>query len=439
MNARALLDELRRRGVRLTADGGHIDYRAPKGAMTSECLAALKEHKSEIMQLLEAEATVSGQDGTATPGTTPGRPVGGDVNPAVLMTIGARHSYPRLPLKAGVSIAGGEAAWQTFTRTADADTLHLAVESARATRWDDALVNGLRVEDGEDDPRCQSCGDRLQSDTCRWCELDPPAAAQDRPALHTGGLDRLLRGDCRDVLPTLPADSVQLLLTSPPFNIGWDYGDGGAGDRRPLDEYLALLAEALHGCYRVLRSGGVLALNLPATIRRPDCCAWPLASWAQMHLLANGWVLREPLVWMKSSKDGQPLAMGLAMGGPANPYLRPCHELVLLASKAEPRMANKKGWPDEDRYIEWLKDVWPLPPARARRGEPPAFPDALVRRLVSLFSAVDDVVLDPFGGTGTVGRVARGLERHAWLIEREPTYWPRIEAALGLAPDSEAR
>ncbi len=247
----------------------------------------------------------------------------------------------------------------------------------------------------------------------------------------------LWRGDCLAILPTLPAASVQLVVTSPPYNVGWDYGDGGAGDRRPLPDYLAFLAATLAACARVLRAGGVLALNLPPTIRTPEHRSWPLGAWAQMHLLQQGWRLREPIAWVKARTEAAAYSTSTAIGGPRNPYLRPCYELVILASQGDYPMPDKdtRRWPgtgaDWGRYLEWCKDVWHLPPGRAAAGEPLAFPDALVGRLVELYSAPDDVVLDPFAGTGTVGRMARLLGREAWLIEREPRYWPRLDAVLG--------
>jgi hypothetical protein len=66
--------------------------------------------------------------------------------------------------------------------------------------------------------------------------------------------------------------------------IGWSYADDGAGDRLPLADYQALLTDALARCYRVLRAGGVLALNLPPSINvAGEHRAWPVAAWAQMH------------------------------------------------------------------------------------------------------------------------------------------------------------
>lgn len=104
---------------------------------------------------------------------------------------------------------------------------------------------------------------------------------------------------------------------------------------------------------------------------------------------------------------------------------------MILASKGDYRLPHKTAWPREGPCLEWLKDTWPLPPGRAGDGEPLAFPDELVRRLVLLFSEPGDVVLDPFAGTGTVGKVAVRLGRLAWLIERQPCYWPRLEAIIG--------
>jgi DNA modification methylase len=263
------------------------------------------------------------------------------------------------------------------------------------------------------------------------CERNQVAAAVSTPGPMDGNY--LYRGDCLAILPTLPEASVQLVLTSPPYNTGWDYADGGAGDRRPLPQYLELLATALAGCYRVLRPGGVLALNLPPSINvRDQYRAYPLAAWATMHLLEQGWLLREPITWVKTARSNpeEPYTFQRVLGAPANFRLRPCKEEILLASKATYRVSNKRVWPADERYIEICKDVWPLPAGRAKRGEPLAFPRDLVARLVKLFSEPQDLVLDPFAGTGSVGRVAHQLGRRAWVIEREPRYWPRLEALV---------
>jgi hypothetical protein len=64
------------------------------------------------------------------------------------------------------------------------------------------------------------------------------STALTRPALS------VFRGDNLAVLPTLSADSVQLVITSPGYGVGWDYADGGAADSLPLEEYLRELGRA---------------------------------------------------------------------------------------------------------------------------------------------------------------------------------------------------
>lgn len=248
-------------------------------------------------------------------------------------------------------------------------------------------------------------------------------------------MNRLFCGDCREVLPTLAPGSAQLVVTSPPYNVGFDYADAGVGDRLPLAEYQAMLAEVLTGLYRVLRPGGVLAVNVPPTIRTEGARAWPLAAWLQLQMQACGFLLREPAVWVKG-KDGEAFTPGVAVGAASNPFLRPACELWVLASKDDYRIPGKnpRDWAvaeEGDRYLDWLKDVWFAPPGKVRRGDPLAFPERVVRFLVRAYSCPGDVVVDPFAGTGTTGRVAITEGRAAWLIERQSAYWPRLEAIVG--------
>src|SRR5207249_3652412 len=107
-----------------------------------------------------------------------------------------------------------------------------------------------------------------------------------------------------------------------------------------------------------------------------------IAAWATLHLAAAGWLLREPLVWLKAKDDVQPHAVGTAIGSYTNPRLRPTHEMWILASKDTYRMSGRDPrWPSEsaafDSYIELCKDVWPFRPGRAQLGEPLAWPEPM--------------------------------------------------------------
>jgi DNA modification methylase len=95
----------------------------------------------------------------------------------------------------------------------------------------------------------------------------------------------LLRGEARQLLPTLPECSVALCLTSPNYNVRRVLGSRGlADDALPLEVYLNGLSEVVGECHRVLVHGAVMVLNLPPSIRTPDQRAFPLAAWAQHEL-----------------------------------------------------------------------------------------------------------------------------------------------------------
>ncbi len=250
----------------------------------------------------------------------------------------------------------------------------------------------------------------------------------------------LIRGDALEYLNTMQKSVFQAIITSPQYNVGWDYA-GQNNDRLPINEYLDLMDTFLSLAHGVLRIGGVLCVNVPQTIR-PDKQAgelsrsFPLASWFMLAMHRHGYLLREPIVWVKSKGNVEVRATSTAIGAYQNPYLRPCHEMIIVASKDQYQIEGREGkrWPGDasafGSYLELCKDVWAMQPGKAKRGEPLAFPDALVGKLLKLYTNVGDKVLDPFAGNGTTGRVALLHGRIPTLVERLPAYWPRCQAVL---------
>lgn len=119
------------------------------------------------------------------------RPAPRPVNPGMLMTMGHYHGYPRLPFKPGVSIAEGDIAWRTFTRTAPADMLALAAEAARLTWSDDPMTNDLYGlgPDHTGDDACRNENGVCQDSTHDHFDLDDfiderRAAQEDRYLEH---------------------------------------------------------------------------------------------------------------------------------------------------------------------------------------------------------------------------------------------------------------
>ncbi|WP_225333380.1 DNA-methyltransferase [Halomicrobium urmianum] len=257
---------------------------------------------------------------------------------------------------------------------------------------------------------------------------------------------RVVPGDARDI--ALPDDSVELVVTSPPYPMieMWDdafadldpavgealeAGDGDRAYRLMHDVLDAVWAELA----RVLRPGGIACINVGDATRSigDGFRSFPNHAEITRRLADRGLRSLPDLVWRKPANSAAKF-MGSGMV-PPNAYPTLEHEHVLVF-----RNGQRREFPpgDDDRYEsayfweernEWFSDLWDL------HGEPQdldagvrdrsgAFPLELPYRLISMFSVYGDTVLDPFLGTGTTtlaamaaGRSSVGYERDEGLLE----------------------
>lgn len=222
-------------------------------------------------------------------------------------------------------------------------------------------------------------------------------------------------GDSRD-MHHLPDGSVALVVTSPPYFVGKEYelavtGEEG-DDQIPASylEYLTMLEEVFAECVRVLEPGGRIAVNVANLGRKPyRSLAADVIRILQDDL---GLLLRGEIVWQKAEGATGSVAWG-SFRKAANPVLRDITERVIVASKGRfdrARTAAQReadGRPHRttittDEFMEATLDVWRIDSESARRVQHPApFPIELPRRLIDLYTYEDDLVLDPFLGSGT--------------------------------------
>ena len=218
-------------------------------------------------------------------------------------------------------------------------------------------------------------------------------------------------GDARH-MDVLKADSVALVVTSPPYFAGKAYEEELTRDGIPSSyvEYLLMLRDVFAECVRVLEPGGRIAVNVANLGRKPfRSLAADVTRILQddLHLL-----LRGEVVWRKGEGASGNCAWG-SFRSPANPTMRDLTERVIIASKGRfdrARSAKQRAaaeLPHEatitaDEFMASTLDVWTLPTESARRvGHPAPFPVALPERLIQLHTYVGDLVLDPFMGSGS--------------------------------------
>ena len=221
--------------------------------------------------------------------------------------------------------------------------------------------------------------------------------------------DDLDRFYCKssEVMEEIPDNSVHLMITSPPYNVGKEYEN-----ELTLDEYSQLLSGVFSEVYRKLVTGGRVCINIANIGRKPYI---PLHAMIIEIMLDIGFLMRGEIIWDKSASGGGSCAWGSWMSA-SNPVLRDYHEYILVFSKqsySKSKSQPKRDTIQHDDFIDWTRSVWTFPAVNAKRiGHPAPFPIELPHRLINLYSYEGDVVLDPFCGSGTTAIAAIQNNRH---------------------------
>ena len=225
----------------------------------------------------------------------------------------------------------------------------------------------------------------------------------------------------------IPDNCVALMVTSPPYNCGKDYDED-----LDLDEFMAMLEAVLTETYRVLQPGGRLAINVANLGRKPYI---PLNHYVAGLLVDIGFQLRGEIIWQKAKGAGGSTAWGTWQSA-RNPVLRDIHEYILVASKGPfSRLVAGDDTIRADDFMASTLSVWPIRPESAKRvGHPAPFPIELPQRLIELYTFADELVLDPFIGSGTTAIAARLSGRHYVGYDTNPDYVALVHERLENAP-----
>jgi site-specific DNA-methyltransferase (adenine-specific) len=219
-------------------------------------------------------------------------------------------------------------------------------------------------------------------------------------------VDVIFQASCEE-MKELPDCSVHLMVTSPPYNVGKEYDND-----LTLEEYLAFLMRVWKETYRVLVPGGRACINVANVGRKPYI---PLHASIMRDMIDLGFLMRGEIIWDKAASASTSTAWG-SWQSATNPTLRDTHEYILVFSKGSFRrdkMDGRSSTISKEEFLEFTKSVWGFPSESARKvGHPAPFPVELPYRLIQLYTFSDEIVLDPFMGSGQTALAALKSRRH---------------------------
>ncbi len=244
-------------------------------------------------------------------------------------------------------------------------------------------------------------GTRLYAD--RLNPASKPEAYVENPI---EAVDVIHQSSCED-MKELPDCSVHLMVTSPPYNVGKEYDNN-----LTLEEYLEFLIRVWKETYRVLVPGGRACINIANVGRKPYI---PLHASIMRDMIDLGFLMRGEIIWDKAASASSSTAWG-SWQSATNPTLRDTHEYILVFSKGTYRrekMDGRLSTISKDEFLEFTKSVWGFPSESARKvGHPAPFPIELPYRLIQLYTFSNEIVLDPFMGSGQTALAALKAGRH---------------------------
>ena len=256
---------------------------------------------------------------------------------------------------------------------------------------------------------------------------------------------KFILGDSR-VLKELPDESVNLVVTSPPYWNLKDYEGGGdeigQGDAS-YQEYLQGLFDVFRECVRVLTPDGKIAINImplfltgKATKFNRRVTKTVLSDLERFFEQLGNMFFLSLYIW-----DKRKIARFSSWGSypyPPNLLSTYPYEWIIVFSKEGKRKPVDKEIKEasqltHEEWTNWVcNSIWEMQPASAKReGHPAPFPEELPRRIIKIHTFVGDTVLDPFAGSGTTSKVAKELGRNSIAYDINDEYLETFKIKMG--------
>lgn len=254
--------------------------------------------------------------------------------------------------------------------------------------------------------------------------------------------NKIILGDSIQVLDDFPPDTAQLVVTSPPYyNAKPEYSE-----YLDYQEYLDFLRKIIVRCHNILSEGRFFVINIsPVLIKRVsrNSASKRIPIPFDVHKIMDsvGFDFIDDIMWVKPEGAGWNVGRGRRFAADRQPLQYkpvPVTEYILVYRKKTDKLIdwNIRSHYDQDLVTESKilgdydrTNLWNIHPSH-NKNHPATFPDELVRRVIRYYSFEDDLVLDPFAGSGTVARVAFQMNRRFLLVEKEPEYFQLMKKTL---------
>jgi len=222
---------------------------------------------------------------------------------------------------------------------------------------------------------------------------------------------------------TIPPDSIDLIVTSPPYNVDIHYES--FRDDIPYERYLEFTKKWLRKALRLVKPDGRMCLNIPLDKSKGRREEGFQSVYADILTIAKevGWKYFSTIIWNESNISRR-TAWGSWRSASA-PYVIAPVEVIVVLYRNRWKKTSGSGISDitREEFIEWTNGIWTFSgESRKRIGHPAPFPLELPKRCIKLFSFVGDVVLDPFLGSGTTLIACALLGRRGIGVEIDRNY-----------------
>lgn len=241
-------------------------------------------------------------------------------------------------------------------------------------------------------------------------------------------INKIHLGKCDDILPTIPFNCVDMVITSPPYNV--DLGRNKFKhdsydeyeDNLPYDKYLDWMETIFRECYRVLKPGGRICINVG------DGQNGKIPTHADFIIRMRdkvGFMMITTLIWNKGQISNR-CSWG-SYCSPSNPsFPCPFEYIIVMAKETYSHEGNKENIDvSPQEFQDQSLSLWEFPPETqmmAKYNHPAVFPKQIPRRLMKQLTYKNDIILDPFSGSGTTCCVAKDINRRFIGIEMSKKY-----------------